>query len=270
MTDLSGKVALVTGGGRGIGRAIARKLAEQGADVAVVSRDLSPEGERFGEVFTAPTVAEEIQALGRRGLGIEGDLRLRETADRVVAQTVAELGRLDILVNNAGGARTPVDRSYASLMPDEDMDELMEVNYLSTVYCSQAAVPALRATGGGSIVNISSRAGLDASVQQGRLAPYGIAKAAVHAYTRYLAAEVGKDGIRVNAVSPGVVATARIMATAKERGIGTEKDLEIIPLRRFAEPEDIAGAVLYFSSALSSYVTGQVLSVCGGVVLMPS
>jgi len=270
VNDLSGKVAIVTGGGRGIGRSIALRFASLGADVVVVSRDLSPQGERYGEVFTAPTVAEEIQATGRRGLGIEGDLRHRETAQRVVAQTLDEFGRIDILVNNAGGALTPIDRSYASIMPDEDMTELMEVNYLSAVYCSQEVVPAMRRAGGGSIVNISSTAALNASIPNGRLAGYSIAKAAVQVYTRFLAAEVGKDGIRVNAVAPGIVETARILASAKARGIGTPEDLEKIPLRRFAQPEEIAGAVEFFASDLSSYVTGQVLSVCGGSILMPS
>ena len=203
-------------------------------------------------------------------MACEEDLRDVEAAGRVVAAATADLGRVDVLVNNAGGALTPVERSRASEMTVEDLDAMMLLNLRSAVALCQAVVPVMRSQGGGSIVNIGSQVAVDPSVAGGRLVPYALSKASLTQYTRMLAHEVGPDGIRVNCVSPGIVATARVMSTAAARGIGTPEDLRTIPMRRFADPADVAGVVAFFASADSAYVTGQVLCVDGGATLTPS
>lgn len=262
------RVAIVTGGSRGIGRAIALRLAARGVDVVVAARNLT--GPRYGEELNAATVPDEVRLLGRRSLGFEGDLCSREVARELVRRTLDEFGRIDILVNNAGGALSPVERSMASQVPDEDIEYMLRLNLLSTIYCCQEALPSMRERGSGSIVNISSRAALDPAQRQGRLTAYGMAKTAMNQYTRFLAQEVGVDNIRVNCVAPGAIATARIMQSAAARGISTDADLQKIPLRRFGTAEEVAAVVEFFASGDSAYVTGQCLSVCGGTVLTPS
>jgi NAD(P)-dependent dehydrogenase (short-subunit alcohol dehydrogenase family) len=268
---LESQVAIVTGAARGIGRATALRLAREGADIVIVGRDLSPSYERFGEEISAGTVQDEIRGLGRRVLACQGDLRDRAMAQEVIRRALDEFGRIDVLVNNAGGALTPVDRSLASEMPAEDLTEMLKLNLYSTIYCCQEVVPTMREAGHGSIINVASRVAIDPAIQDGRLTPYGLAKSSVIQYSRFLAKELGPAGVRVNCVSPGLVATARIVKTAEERGIGTERELRHIPLRRFATPEDIAGVMEFLAcDELSGYVTGQCLSVDGGAVLTTS
>jgi len=267
--ELDGKTAIVTGAGRGIGRAIALRLAAQGADVVVTARDLA-HSERYGEELGAATVPEEIRGLGRKSIGFEGDLCSRDVAKALIQRTLDTFGRIDILVNNVGGALSPVERSKASVMPDEDIEYMLRLNLLSAVYCCQEALPSMRARKCGSIVNISSRAGLDPSQRQGRLTPYGIAKTGLIQYTRFLAHDVGPDNIRVNCVAAGAIATARILKLASARGISTDADLALIPLRRLGTADEVASVVQFFASDMSAYVTGQCLSVCGGTVLTPS
>ncbi|WP_167288810.1 SDR family NAD(P)-dependent oxidoreductase [Nocardioides seonyuensis] len=264
------QVAIVTGAGRGIGRAVALRLADRGFDVALVGRDLSASYERYGEQAEAGTVQEEVERRGRRALSIEGDLREPEFCHEVADRTRADLGRIDVLVNNAGGALTPVERSWASQMPLGDLDDMIKLNANTAIMCCQAVVPVMREQGGGSIVNVGTRAALDPATKGGLLTPYALAKTVMMQYTRFLALEVGPAGIRVNCVSPGIVATGRVIAGAVARGIGTDADRDAIPMRRFATPEDIAGAVEFFASDLSAYVTGQVLPVDGGSVITAS
>jgi NAD(P)-dependent dehydrogenase (short-subunit alcohol dehydrogenase family) len=263
-------VAIVTGAARGIGRAVALRLASSGMDLVVVGRNMSADYERYGEEMGGPTVQAEVEGLGRRVLALEGDLRDRDFAAAVVEEAVGEFGRVDVLVNNAGGALSPPERSWASQMPLEDLEEMVRLNTYSAIHCCQAVVPVMRSAGCGSIVNVGSRVSLDAATAGGRLTPYAMSKGALVQFTRHLAIEVGPDGIRVNCVSPGIVATARVMHFAADRGIGTDEDLQAIPLRRFATADDIAGAVDFFAGDLSTYVTGQVLSVDGGAVLTPT
>jgi NAD(P)-dependent dehydrogenase (short-subunit alcohol dehydrogenase family) len=263
------RVAIVTGAGRGIGRAIALRLAELGNDIVVADLNLDSAKE-YGEGSSDTNIIGEIEALGRRALGVQADLSKRESAKIMISQTLETFGRIDFLVNNCGGAFTPVERSMASVMPDEDIEFTLRLNLLSTIYCCQEAVPAMKKRQSGAIVNIASRAGIDPAAREGRLTPYGIAKSGVIQYTRFLAYEIGRDGIRVNCVAPGTIATGRILHNAKSRGIGTEADLAEIPLRRFGTPNDVAGVVQFLVSDLSAFVTGQCLSVCGGTVLTPS
>jgi len=156
---LTGKVALVTGGARGLGRAYVLRLASLGADVVVNDLDLDAARE-FGETLTAPTVMDEVRAHGVRSLGIQADVMRKDQVDAMVEQTVRELGRIDILVNNAGGALTPFERSFASLMPEADLRFILDVNLMGTVFCCQAVVPHMKRQGGGKIINVSSQAGV--------------------------------------------------------------------------------------------------------------
>jgi len=260
--NLQGKVALVTGAARGIGRRIALRLAEAGADVAIADLDLGGAAE-FGEPLSAATVEDEIRALGRKACGFTGDLGQSAACDAFVSVAAAALGRVDILVNCAGGAIVAHDRGWGTTGSDADIQRVFAGNYGSMAYCCRAAVPHMRRAGGGAIVNIASTAGYETQAG-GALAHYGAFKASVINYARSLAAEVGKDGIRVNTVAPGIVMTARITALAATRGIGTPDQAAQTPLGRLGEADDIAKVVLFFASDLAGFVTGQCLAVNGG------
>jgi NAD(P)-dependent dehydrogenase (short-subunit alcohol dehydrogenase family) len=266
---LQNQVAIVTGAARGIGRGFALRLAKLGCHVVVADIHLHGAAE-FGEVLGADSVSDEIVAMGRRSIGVEGDLSRRDGADALVRRTLDEFGRIDLLVNNAGGALAPIETSRASQMSDEDMQRMFEVNLMSTIYCSQAVVPTMRTQGSGNIVNVASTLGIDAAHRGGLLAHYGIAKSGVVQFTRFLAAELGPEGIRVNCIAPGSTATARVASQAKARGIVGDSDLPKIPLRRLGTVDDMAGPLEFLATDLSSYVTGQCISVCGGKVLTPS
>jgi NAD(P)-dependent dehydrogenase (short-subunit alcohol dehydrogenase family) len=266
---LAGQVAIVTGAARGLGRAYALRLATLGADVVIADIDLDS-AKQYDETLSAASVPDEIRAFGRRSLGVQGDLTKRSGARELVERTLAEFGRIDILVNNAGGAFTPVDRSRASQVPDEDTAAMFDINYMSALYCCQEAVPSMRERRSGVIVNVATMAALDASRTAARLVPYAVAKGAVIQYTRYLAAELGPEGIRVNCISPGAMLTARMKKQAAERGMHSDKEVRRIPLQRFGEVEDCANVLEFLVTPLSGYVTGQCISVCGGAVLTPS
>jgi NAD(P)-dependent dehydrogenase (short-subunit alcohol dehydrogenase family) len=266
--SLQGKVAIVTGAARGLGRAYVLRLAALGADVVVVDIDLKGAA-KFDEALSASSVGEEVRAAGRKSIEIEANLASRSAVNDVVKQAKAAFGRIDILVNNAGGAITPAERSKPSITPDEDIQLTFDANFLSMVYCCQAVVPIMKAQKSGVIINTASTAARMIG-RGGTYSIYGAAKAAVAHYTRSLAAEVGPDGIRVNSIAPGVMLTARIKAQAKSRGIGNASEAEHVPLRRLGEPEDCAGVVEFLATDLSRYVTGQCISVCGGAALTPA
>ncbi|MTE01715.1 glucose 1-dehydrogenase [Paracoccus sp. YIM 132242] len=265
---LLGKTAIVTGAARGIGRAYALRLARLGADVVVA--DLNMQGAaKIGEELTAETVMAEVEALGSRALGVEGDLRKPEAVERLFRETVAAFGRVDILVNNAGAGVYRDSGPLPSQTTQAGFDFLIDVNLRSCVLCCQAAAPIMAGQGAGVIVNVSSQTALE-PLKGGAMAVYGAAKSAVNTYTRNLAAELGPKGIRVNAIAPGITLTARLMKLDPENGVGTPEQLETIALRRFATPEDMANVLEFLVGDLSGYVTGQVISVCGGAVLTPS
>ena len=266
MSRLRGKVAVVTGGARGLGRATALAFAREGADVAVIDVDLDGAA-LFGEQLGAGSVAEEIAAIGPRGIGIEADLTAADSVADAFARVERELGPVDILANIAGGAVVPLDVSQPSVMPIADVRAMLDSNYFTTLLCIQAVAPGMKARGQGVIVNTTT-VGAVLIAPDGRTSHYSSAKAAVSHLTRDLAAELGPHGIRVNAIAPGLMATARVKAQAAARNLATASDAEKIPLRRLGEPADIGGPMVFLASDESQYVTGQILSVCGGLALV--
>lgn len=253
---LGGKVALVTGAGRGIGRGVALRLARLGADVAINDIKLDSAAE-FNEELTAGTVTDECRAYGVRSIGIEADMTDRDAVHAMFGTVEAELGGLDVLVNVAGGMLRPFERSYAATADIDDLNFIMDINLMSTIYACQAAIPLMKKRGGGAIVSIASTA---AFAGNARGVSYAMAKASVVRYTRALAIEVGPDQIRVNCIAPSLIATSRADAQFPERAAAAEK----IPLRRLGTPEDVAKVVEFLTSDLSDYVTGQCIVVCGG------
>lgn len=261
---LERKVAFVTGAAGGMGRGYALRLASLGADIAIVDKDLQA-GKRWGE-YTAESVAEEIRNTGQRVVAIEADLSKRSQAQGAVEQAVLELGRLDVVVNNAGGAITPAERSCATVVPDEDIELLIGANFLSAVYCCQAAVPHLT-TPGGSIINIVTF-GIQGTDGRGQYAVYSAAKAALLTYTRHMAVELGPVGIRANCIAPGLIETPRVAAAAASRNMGTASQIEKVPLRRFGKVDDMLGTVEFLASDMSKYITGECINVTGGLGLI--
>ena len=268
---LAGKVALVTGAGRGLGRAYALRLARIGADVAVNDVNLDS-AKVYNEELAAPTVMNEIMNLGRKSLGVQADVSKKDQVDAMFKQVLDEFGRIDILVNNAGGnlnrlgavAGSPT--TYPSSAEMEDHRFIMDVNLTGTILCCQAASVPMKAQRSGKIVNVASQAGLHAAPEMARAMSYNVAKAAIIHYTRCLAAELGPYNVNVNCVSPGWVATSRAVAEGR-RGEEAKKIEAQIPLGRLGTPEDVAKVVEFLATDLSDYVTGQCISVCGGYIL---
>jgi NAD(P)-dependent dehydrogenase (short-subunit alcohol dehydrogenase family) len=275
MYDLKGKVAIVTGAGRklGIGRGIALRLARDGADVAVA--DICREFEEFpgyglGMWEGLKETADEISALGVRGLPVRVDVTDAAQVEAMVRQTVEALGRLDIIVNNAGGAPGPAP---VIALEEAAWNKTMAINATGTFLCSKAAARQMMAQGqGGKIINISSIAGKKASPF---LAAYCAAKAAIIGLTRTMALEVAAANIQVNAVCPGQVDTelqhwgwrlaAGMRGTTYEEII--KKTIAEIPVGRLETPDDVANVVAFLASRESDYMTGQALNVDGGEVM---
>ena len=275
MYDLKGKVAIVTGAGRklGIGRGIALRLAREGADVAVA--DICREFEEFpgyglGMWEGLKETADEISALGVRGLPVRVDVTDAAQVDEMVRQTVEALGRLDIIVNNAGGAPGPAP---VIALDEAAWNKTMAINATGTFLCSRAAARQMMAQGeGGKIINISSIAGKKASPF---LAAYCAAKAAIIGLTRTMALEVAAANIQVNAVCPGQVDTELQQwgwrLAAGMRGISYEEVIKgvvaEVPAGRLETPDDVANVVAFLASRQSDYMTGQAINVSGGEVM---
>lgn len=260
-----GKVAIVTGGAGGMGRAHALRLAELGASVAIVDIDLNVAA-RHHEKLSAPTVLQEIEAFGVGALAIEADISDPRAALAAVRNVEVRFGHLDILVNNAGGAITAIQGSSAATSSAEDRQTLFAANFDTAVNMCQAAAPLL-VRQGGAIVNIST-IGAWMDDAGARYALYGAAKAAVEKYTRSLAVELGPRGVRVNCIAPGLIATPRVAAQARERGLATESQATGIPLRRLGRVSDVVGVMEFLVGDLSAYVTGECLKVSGGHTLV--
>ncbi len=275
MYDLKGKVAIVTGAGRklGIGRAIALRLAQEGADVAVA--DICREFEEFPDYGLGmweglKSTADEVSALGVRGLPLRVDVTDSRLVDEMVAQTMDAFGRIDILVNNAGGVVGPMPVLW---IEEAAWNKTLAINATGTFLCSQRVARTMIARReGGKIVNIASIAGKGRSPA---LAAYCAAKAAVLALTRVLAYELAASGIQVNAVCPGEVDTDLQRwgweLEAKFRGVPYDvvvsEEIEQIPLGRLETTDDVANLVAFLASSQSDYMTGQAINVDGGIVM---
>lgn len=263
--QLEGKRAVVTGGPRGIGRATALAFAAAGADVAVIDRDLDGAA-RFGEALGAASVADEIETFERVGMGVAADLSDPASVSNAFRAIEAKFGAINVLACVAGGAITPIEKSRPSDMSVADIKTVFDVNYLTAVLSAQAVIPGMRSRGGGTIILVST-IGATMTAPGGRLSHYGASKAAVAHLTRDLAAELGPSGIRVNAVAPGLIATARVAAQAAARKLATEEEARGIPMRRLGTAQDVARAILFLASDDAGYIAGQILSVCGGAAL---
>lgn len=245
--ELLGKVALVTGGGQGIGRAVALMLARNGADVAISDINLE----------TARTAAEEIEKIGRRAVAVEANVARFEDGERMVRETVEALGRVDILINNAG-----ITRDKLMLrMSEEDWDVVLDVNLKGAFNCTRTAVRYMGKQRSGRIVNIASIVGLMGNAGQ---ANYAASKAGLIGFTKTVAREFASRGITVNAVAPGYIDTPMTQALPENV---KEELKKLIPMNRLGTPEDIAKAVFFLVTSAADYVTGQVLQVNGGLYM---
>ncbi len=248
--SLEGKVALVTGGSRGIGRAIALTLADAGADVVVSSRKLA----------SLELVANEIRGMGRRSLAVAAHVRESQDIRNLVDTVKNEFGRIDVLVNNA--ATNPAMGPLVDM--DEKMyDQIMNTNLKGYTLLSQLAAKMMISQGGGSIVNIASILGVKPDMGLGL---YSVSKAGIIMLTKVMAKELGKYHIRVNAIAPGMIQTSFSEALWQNETF-LKEELKKIPLNRIGQPEEIGRTALYLATDASAYVTGQTIVVDGGVII---
>ncbi|WP_293039894.1 SDR family oxidoreductase [Mycobacterium sp.] len=243
---LDGRVAVITGGGTGIGRASALVLAGFGADVALAGRRSDP----------LQSTAEEVRALGRQALAVSTDVTTAEACQRLIDATLQKFGRIDILVNCAGGAETKSILKW----PADDFERTLALNFVAVWHLSRAAAKPMMEQGKGAIVNISSGASLLAMPQA---APYGAAKAAVNNLTGSMAAAWARKGIRVNAIAVGAVRAATLTDDAARYGLDPEAIAMTNGLGRLGEPDEIGYGVLFFASDASSFCSGQTLYMHG-------
>ncbi len=261
---LANKVALVTGGARGLGRAYVLHLAKLGADVVINDVDLNA-AQEYDEELTAESVAAEVDALGRRGLGIEADVTDKAAVEAMMQEIIDTFGQIDILVNNAGGMLYAPPNNSAATAPPDHYQYIMDINLTGTIFCCQAAAPYMEAARSGRIVNTASQAGIWSGRIGGGMA-YKVAKAGVIHYTRVLAAELGPHNIHVNCIAPGFTLSSRAVAGGRNTPEVRDRLLQDIPLGRLGVPEDCAKVVEFLVTDLSDYVTGQCIPVCGGYV----
>lgn len=247
--DLAGKVAIVTGGGNGIGRASSLMLAAYGAAVAIADLKLA----------AAEKVAAEIVAAGGKALALECNVLKDEDLVRVVERTAAELGGIHILVNNAGGGGAGRESPFEISV--EQFERPFQINVFSAWRLSQLCAPHMKQAGYGSIINMSSMSSINKSPA---ISAYAASKAAINHMTANLAHDYGPAGIRVNAVGPGAVRTDALATVLTPEIEG--RMLSHTPIKRLGEADDIAGAVLYFAAPISNWVSGQALFVNGGGV----
>lgn len=264
---LTGQVAVVTGGARGIGRAYAHRLARLGAKVAVMDRSLRSYLEFSAEAkdMRGDDTADEIRNEGGEAIGIEVDVTDASAMSSAINEVSGRWGRIDVGVCNAGGGTGPTMTAPAHLIEPEVMRTVMDRNFYGTVYTCRPLARVMTNQGAGKIITVSSIAGITVANDDGSYADYGTAKAAIATYTRYLAKALGPSGVTVNCVAPGHVATGRLSENFRE--MGEDKIIQSIPLRRIGTVEDCANIIEFLATSLSDFVTGQVISVDGGTSL---
>lgn len=246
--DLTNKVAIVTGSGRGIGREIALKLAEAGANVVVND---------VGSSAPAEETVAAVRKLGRQSIAVMGDVSITTDVNNLVEATVTTLGKVDILVNNAGITRDQL----ALRMSDEDWDKVLSVNLKGVFLCTRAVLRHMIRQHSGRIISLSSIVGIIGNAGQ---ANYASAKAGIIGFTRSIAKEVASRNITVNAIAPGFIDTAMTQQLPEER---RQELASHIPLGYLGTPRDVAEAVAFLASDEARYITGQVLTVDGGISL---
>lgn len=247
MKMLENKVAFITGGSRGIGEGIALKFAEQGANIAftyVSSED------------RAKALEEKLAALGVKAKGFKSNAGIFEEAEKTVSEVLKEFGSIDVCVNNAGISRD----NLLLRLTTQQWDEVMETNLKSVFNITKQVIRPMMKARSGSIINMSSIIGMKGNAGQ---SSYAATKAGIIGFTKSIALELGSRNIRCNAIAPGFVETD--MTHYLQEGEAAKAFIEKIPLARFGSTEDIANAALFLASDMSTYVTGQVLSVCGGL-----
>lgn len=243
---LKGKNAIITGASRGIGRAIALRLAELGADVVLNYRS---------DLNSVEEVVKQVEEKGVKALAVKGDVSSFDDAKRIVDETIENFGSIDILVNNAGITKD----TLLMRMKEEEFDRVINVNLKGVFNCTKHVVPVMLKQRSGRIINISSVVGLSGNAGQ---ANYAAAKAGIIGFTKSIAKEIGSRGITVNAIAPGYIETdmTEVLSDKVKEQIKAN-----IPLKRLGTPKDIANVVAFLSSEDASYITGQVLSVDGGM-----
>ena len=246
---LQDRVAIITGGAKGIGKATALKMAHEGALVIVLDI-LSEEASR---------VADELNSLGVKARAMTADVSKKNEVDQMVEQTLKQFGRVDILVNNAGIVRPALLED----VKEEDWDKVVSVNLKGTFFCTQAVLPTMKKNKYGKIVNIGSRASLGKSDRT----VYAATKAGLIGVTRTWALELAPHNINVNYVGPGPIATELFKSVNPEGSEKTKAIISAIPLQRMGQPQDVANLVSFLASDEASFITGQTIFICGGITV---
>jgi NAD(P)-dependent dehydrogenase (short-subunit alcohol dehydrogenase family) len=246
---LQDRVAIVTGGAGGIGKATAFKIAREGAAVIVVDI-LSP---------GTGQVAEELKALGGKAEGMVADITKKDQVDQVIERTVKEFRKVDILVNNAGIVRPALLED----VKEEDWDQVVSVNLKGTCFCTQATLPIMKKNQYGKIINIGSRVSLGKTDRT----VYAATKAGLIGVTRTWALELAPYNINVNYVGPGPIATEMFKSVNPPESEKTKAIIRAIPLRRMGQPEDVANLISFLASDEASFITGQAIFICGGITV---
>ena len=248
MKLLENKVALITGGSRGIGKGIAKKFAEQGATVAFTF---------LSSVEKAQAFEKELEALGIKAKGYQSDAANFAAAEKLIEEIVADFGKLDIVVNNAGITRD----TLLMRMSEQQWDEVMETNLKSVFNISKFAIKPMMKARNGVFINLSSIVGINGNAGQ---ANYSSSKAGIIAFTKSIAKELGSRNIRANVIAPGFIETEMTGELPEEIRKSWE---QAVPLKRAGSTEDVANLAVFLASDMASYITGQTIQVCGGLLM---
>lgn len=265
MSKLEGKVAIVTGAGRGLGRAYALRVSSLGANVAVTDINIHSyqDYERERAAMTADTTADEIRAQGRESLAIECDVTDAAAVEAMVRKVHETWGHIDVAVCNAGGGAGKLTESKASSLDLKQTNEVLQRNLYGTIHTCVSVSPIMKEQHSGKVITVASQAGLTANAD-GSYAHYGSAKAGIIMYTRYLAQDLGPYGVTANCIAPGYIGTGRLMLGFEQQGV--ERIASLTALGRIGTPEDCAKVVEFLSTDLSDYVTGSVIPIDGGSI----